>query len=63
MNKIEKKQKEPLNSNPTETKNVKSIKKKIKKNITVGIAYVKATFNNTIVTITYDISLKILNEE
>jgi ribosomal protein S11 len=27
-------------------------KKKIKKNITTGIAYVTATFNNTIITIT-----------
>ena len=54
MDKIEKKQKEPLNSKHTEIKKVKIIKKKIKKNITVGIAYVKATFNNTIVTITDD---------
>ena len=54
MNKIEKKQKEPLNSKHTETKKVKIIKKKIKKNITVGIAFVNATFNNTIVTITDD---------
>ena len=54
MNKIEKKQKEPLNSKHTEIKKVKIIKKKIKKNITVGIAFVNATFNNTIVTITDD---------
>ena len=54
MNKIEKKQKEPLSSKPDEIKKVKNIKKKIKKNITVGIAYVNATFNNTIVTITDD---------
>ena len=33
---------------------VKKIKKKIKKNITTGIAYVNATFNNTIVTISDD---------
>ena len=33
---------------------VKKSKKKIKKNITTGIAYVNATFNNTIVTITDD---------
>ena len=32
----------------------KSKKKKIKKNITTGIAYVQATFNNTIVSITDD---------
>ena len=32
-------------------KKVKIIKKKIKKNITNGIAFVNATFNNTIVTI------------
>ena len=33
---------------------VKKVKKKIKKNITSGIAFVNATFNNTIVTITDD---------
>ena len=33
---------------------VKKPKKKIKKNITTGIAYVNATFNNTIVTISDD---------
>jgi small subunit ribosomal protein S11 len=32
----------------------KKIKKKIKKNITTGIAYVKATFNNTIISIADD---------
>ena len=32
-------------------KKVKVVKKKIKKNITTGIAFVNATFNNTIVTI------------
>ena len=35
-------------------KKIKVVKKKIKKNITSGIAFVKATFNNTIVTITDD---------
>ena len=30
---------------------IKKVKKKIKKNITTGIAFVNATFNNTIVTI------------
>ena len=33
---------------------IKKVKKKIKKNISSGIAYVNATFNNTIVTITDD---------
>mgnify|MGYP001395344394 CR=1 FL=1 len=54
MNKSEKKQKESLNNKDDEIKKVKIIKKKIKKNITVGIAFVNATFNNTIVTITDD---------
>ena len=40
--------------NVEKTKKARIIKKKIKKNITSGIAYVKATFNNTIVTITDD---------
>ena len=35
-------------------KKVADVKKKIKKNITTGIAFVNATFNNTIVTITDD---------
>ena len=30
----------------------RSIKKKARKNIVIGVAYVKATFNNTIITIT-----------
>ena len=54
MSKSEKKQKESLNNKDDEIKKVKIIKKKIKKNITVGIAFVNATFNNTIVTITDD---------
>ena len=54
MNKSEKKQKESLNNKDDEIKKVKIIKKKIKKNITVGIAFVTATFNNTIVSITDD---------
>ena len=33
---------------------IKKPKKKIKKNITTGIAFVNATFNNTIVTISDD---------
>ena len=36
------------------TKKPSKIKKKIKKNITTGIAFVNATFNNTIVTIADD---------
>ena len=52
MNKSAKKQKESLNNKDDEIKKVKIIKKKIKKNITTGIAFVNATFNNTIVTIT-----------
>ena len=53
MNKIEKKDKELLSE---KTENIKKIKKvkNIKKNITSGIAYVQATFNNTIVSITDD---------
>ena len=54
MNESEKKQKESLNNKDDEIKKVKIIKKKIKKNITVGIAFVNATFNNTIITITDD---------
>ena len=53
MNKIEKKDKELI---PEKTEKIKKIKKvkNIKKNITSGIAYVQATFNNTIVSITDD---------
>jgi len=39
------------NEKKIEVKKIKSPKKKIKKNITEGIAFVNATFNNTIVTI------------
>tara|TARA_B100000378_G_scaffold239911_1_gene207977 strand:- start:149 stop:589 length:441 start_codon:yes stop_codon:yes gene_type:complete len=52
MNKVEKKIEETGIKKVEEIKKVKIIKKKIKKNITNGIAYVNATFNNTIVTIT-----------
>ena len=52
MNSSTKNKKESLNNKDDEIKKVKIIKKKIKKNITNGIAYVNATFNNTIVTIT-----------
>ena len=53
--------KEVKKTNKTQTNQDKNIKnekikeiKKIKKNITSGIAFVQATFNNTIVTITDD---------
>ena len=54
MNKSETKQKETLNNKVKEIKKVNDIKKKIKKNITTGIAFVNATFNNTIISITDD---------
>ena len=54
MNTNEKKQNESLNKESEKIKKVKNIKKKIKKNITSGIAFVNATFNNTIVTIADD---------
>jgi len=45
-----KKEKELLEEKPKKVKKIK----KVKKNITTGIAYVQATFNNTIVSITDD---------
>jgi len=54
MNKIEKKQKELSNDKTEKIKKIKTIKKKIKKNISTGIAFVNATFNNTIVSIADD---------
>ena len=54
MDKTEKKHEESLDNKTDKIKKVKTIKKKIKKNITTGIAFVNATFNNTIVTITDD---------
>ena len=54
MNKSQKKQKETSNNKVNEIKKVSDVKKKIKKNITTGIAFVNATFNNTIVSITDD---------
>ena len=54
MNKSEQKKKETLNNKEDKIEKVKKIKKKIKKNITTGIAFVNATFNNTIITITDD---------
>ena len=54
MNKSEKKQNESPKKKSNEIKKVSDVKKKIKKNITTGIAFVNATFNNTIVSITDD---------
>ena len=54
MNKREKKKKETEIEKAEIIKKVKVVKKKIKKNITNGIAFVNATFNNTIVTIADD---------
>ena len=54
MNKSEKSKKELLNNKINEIEKVKSIKKKIKKHITTGIAFVNATFNNTIISIADD---------
>tara|TARA_Y100000590_G_scaffold31975_1_gene35345 strand:+ start:325 stop:774 length:450 start_codon:yes stop_codon:yes gene_type:complete len=54
MNKDDKKTKTKADTKPKEDKvvdKVKSTKKKSKKNITTGIAFVNATFNNTIVSI------------
>jgi len=51
MNKVEKNSKETEIKKVEKTKNIKVLKKKIKKNITSGIAFVNATFNNTIVSI------------
>jgi small subunit ribosomal protein S11 len=53
MEKKEKKTKTDAVEKITKVKKVKKVKK-IKKNITSGIAFVQATFNNTIVTITDD---------
>ena len=54
MDKKTKKTDEKLNEKPQVTKKVKGSKKKIKKNITSGIAFVNATFNNTIISISDD---------
>ncbi len=51
MNKIEKKSEETEIKKVEKTKKIKIIKKKIKKNITNGTAFVNATFNNKIVSI------------
>ena len=46
--------KETKDENIEIIKKVKVVKKKIKKNITAGIAFVHATFNNTIISISDD---------
>ena len=53
MEKVNKDKKEIITADKEKGKifKTKKIKKKIKKNITSGIAFVNATFNNTIVTI------------
>ena len=48
------KSKDSVNEIDVKVTKVKKIKKKIKKHITTGVAYVHATFNNTIVTIADD---------
>ena len=50
---LSKTKKEPTKEKIEKVEKVKKVKK-IKKNITSGIAYVQATFNNTIVSITDD---------
>ena len=52
MKKVEKNMDETGIKKVEEIKKTKIIKKKLKQNITSGIAFVNATFNNTIVTIT-----------
>ena len=54
MNKNKSKKVEEKVEKVEKVKEVKKVKKKIKKNITNGIAYVKATFNNTIIIIADD---------
>ena len=53
MNKKKDKEEKTIDSKKIETKKVSTFKKKkkVKKNITSGIAYVYSTFNNTIITI------------
>ena len=51
MVKQEKKTQEKDKGKAEELKKIKPVKKKVKRNITTGIAFVNATFNNTIVTI------------
>ena len=54
MNKDKIKTKETEKEKTEKIEKVKIVKKKIKKNITNGIAFVNATFNNTIVSIADD---------
>ena len=54
MNEDEKKPKKSLDNDANEVEKFKNIKKKTKKHITTGIAFVNATFNNTIISITDD---------
>ena len=54
MDKNKSKKNEIPNEEIEKVSKVKKTKKKIKKNITTGIAFVNATFNNTIVTISDD---------
>ena len=54
MDKVENKKKDLQSTKDEKIKKVKVPKKKIKKNSTTGIAYVSATFNNTIVSIADD---------
>ena len=54
MDKDKSQKKETSNEKGEKVLKVKKPKKKIKKNITTGIAYVKATFNNTIISIADD---------
>ena len=54
MNKVEKNSEETEIKKDEKTKKARIIKKKIKKNITNGIAFVNATFNNTIISIADD---------
>ena len=54
MDKNKDKKKEALQEKSEKIAKIKKPKKKIKKDITTGIAFVNATFNNTIVTIADD---------
>ena len=48
------KEKTVISEKPEKIEKTKIVKKKIKKNITTGVAYVNATFNNTIISIADD---------
>ena len=54
MNDDKKQEKEIVNKQAEKIKKAPTFKKKIKKNITTGVAYIKATFNNTIISIADD---------